>query len=117
MKRILPCTRNIVIVPWMVVAMLLLGQPVTAQQRNISGRVTNAQHEPVPGVSIYQRGTTNGTMSDADGRYTLDVADSSIVVFSTIGYLREEIAVKAQAVINVTLTEDIIGLEEVVVVG
>jgi TonB-linked SusC/RagA family outer membrane protein len=117
MKRILQYTIDIAVVPWMLFAMLLLWQPATAQQRSLSGQVTNAQHEPIPGVSIYQRGTTHGTMSDAEGRYTLNVADSAIVVFSTIGYLREEIAIKAQRVINVTLTEDIIGLEEVVVVG
>jgi TonB-dependent starch-binding outer membrane protein SusC len=87
------------------------------QARRISGKITNNKKEPIPGVSIYQKGTTLGTVSDANGDFTLEASDSSILVFTSIGFIKEEISVKGQSFLTVTLTEDIVGLEEVVVVG
>ncbi len=89
-----------------------------AQERLISGTVTTANtNEPLPGVSIYKKRTTIGTLSDADGKFQLSVSDSTILVFSSIGYTKKEINVGARAVINISLSEDVSSLEEVIVVG
>lgn len=84
----------------------------------ISGIVTSASGESMPGVNIIEKGSTNGTTTDADGRYTLTVAkDDAILVFSFIGYITQEIAVNGRTVIDIALAEDVTNLEEVVVIG
>ncbi len=85
----------------------------------ITGAVTDAQNgQPLPGVSILEKGTSNGVISDINGCYSISVSsESSILSFSYIGYLTEEIKIKGRTVINVQLTADVQSLEEVVVVG
>jgi hypothetical protein len=91
---------------------------VQAQTRQISGRVTEDNGSPLPGVSILIKGTTNGTATDLDGRYTLTVPENNaVLVFSFIGYTTREAAVGAQTTLNVSMTPDAKALEEVVVVG
>lgn len=83
----------------------------------ITGKVIDAMGE-VPGVSVVVKGTTNGTTTDLEGKYTLgNVKPSDILQFSFIGYKTEEIKVGNQKTINVTMVEDAQALEEVVVVG
>jgi TonB-linked SusC/RagA family outer membrane protein len=85
---------------------------------NISGRVFDDTGEPVPGANIIEKGTTNGTTTDANGGYQLSVTDgNAILVFSFIGYATQEIAVNNRTVINVDLVPDTQSLNEVVVVG
>ena len=83
----------------------------------VTGQVTSSDEESgLPGVSILEKGTTNGTVTDAEGNYALDVAgEASVLVFSSIGYLREEITVGSQTVIDIQMVADITSLEEVVV--
>ncbi len=84
----------------------------------ISGRVTDDTGTPIPGVNVLEKGTTNGTVTDADGAYKLEVSDAnSVIVFSFIGFVSKEIPVNGQTVVNATLETDITSLEEVVVVG
>src|SRR5690606_3656869 len=79
------------------------------------GAVRDEQGEVMIGVSILEKGTTNGTVTDLDGSYTLMVEDASaVLVFSYVGYEAQEVAVNNQTVINVTLVPDNI-LEQVVV--
>jgi TonB-linked SusC/RagA family outer membrane protein len=74
--------------------------------------------EPLPGVSIVVRGTTRGTVSDANGKYAIEVpAADAVLLISSIGYLDEEVAVNGRSVIDIKLVESIESLEEVVVVG
>jgi len=88
------------------------------QQRTVSGRVTDAAGQALPGVNILEKGTLNGAISDADGRFTLSVASAnSVLVFSFVGYTAQEVTVGAQTTVNVTLAESAIGLDEIVVVG
>jgi len=90
-----------------------------SQQRAISGRVTDSKDVPLPGINVILKGTTNGTSTDADGRYTLSgVPENGVLVFSLIGFVTQEIPVsgKGQS-INVSLIEKATDLEEVVVVG
>lgn len=94
-----------------------------SQSLVISGRVTAAESgtgepESLPGVSISIKGTSAGTVTDEDGKYTIEVPSAeSILVFSFIGYSPEEVTVGNKSVIDVTMTPDIIALGEILVVG
>ncbi|MGK7396228.1 MAG: SusC/RagA family TonB-linked outer membrane protein [Candidatus Cyclobacteriaceae bacterium M3_2C_046] len=89
-----------------------------AQSRKITGRITSFEdNEPLPGVNIVQKGTTNGTITDINGEYTLTVPEGSTIVFSSVGYTTEEIQVNNQSVIDLVMTSDIKQLQELVVIG
>lgn len=91
--------------------------PTTAD-RTLTGRVTDEKNEGLPGVSVILKGTQRGTVTDADGRYRLDVPDGgSTLVFSFVGYLSKEVQVGNQASINVSLQADSKVLDEIVVIG
>ncbi|MCU0452009.1 MAG: carboxypeptidase-like regulatory domain-containing protein, partial [Bernardetiaceae bacterium] len=97
-----------------------LGGIATAQAQNqrITGRTTDENGSPLPGVNVLIKGTTVGTTSDVDGRYSLSIAQpNATLVFSFIGFEPQEVAVGSQSVINVTMKVDVKSLEEVVVVG
>lgn len=86
------------------------------QQSEVSGSVVNSEGIGLPGVSIVVKGTTTGTVSDVEGNYRLVVpGNSEILVFSSIGYITEEININNQNVINVTLIQEVRALTEVVV--
>ncbi len=89
-----------------------------AQQRTITGTVTDNTGSPLPGVTIVVQGTTTGTITNFDGVYQLDVpATAEVLVFSYIGMLRQVIEIGNQTTINVTMRPDMIGVDEVVVIG
>ncbi|HTJ49290.1 MAG TPA: TonB-dependent receptor [Cyclobacteriaceae bacterium] len=92
---------------------------VFAQEVTVSGKVTSSgDGTDLPGVNVVIKGTTQGTTTDADGKYTLQVSDgNATLVFSFIGYVTQEIQVGTQTMINATLVADIKQLSEVVVVG
>lgn len=84
----------------------------------VSGKITDENGMALPGVNIVEKGTTNGTVSDSQGSYSLNVSSSeSILVFSFIGYLTEEVTVANQVTIDMRLAPDAKTLSEVVVVG
>ena len=82
----------------------------------ITGTVTD-DIGPVTGASVMEKGTSNGTITDLDGHYTLSVKPGAVLVVSSIGYATREVAVGSQSVVNVILKEDAEFLDEVVVVG
>ena len=90
-----------------------------SQATTISGEVTDQNTgTPLPGVNIVVKGTTNGTISNAAGEFSLSVqASDPVLVFSSIGYVAQEVAVGNQPSINVQMVEDVASLEEVVVIG
>jgi len=84
----------------------------------ITGTVTDAAGEPMPGVNVLVKGTTTGVVTDLDGKYSINVSNEEVVlVFSFIGYTSQEIAVADRQIINVVLSEDVRQIDEVVVVG
>ncbi|MDR1780997.1 MAG: TonB-dependent receptor [Tannerella sp.] len=85
--------------------------------RRVAGAVTDANGEPVIGANILEKGTTNGTVTDVEGHFSLNVGANAILQVSYIGYVTREIAVGNQTNLNITLSEDLQALEEVVVVG
>jgi iron complex outermembrane receptor protein len=88
-----------------------------AQQISITGTVTGEDGEPLPGVNVLIKGTTAGTVTNLDGLYSIDLDEGATLLFSFVGYLPQEIATGTSTVIDVVLSEDLIGLEEVVVIG
>lgn len=88
------------------------------QDRSLSGMVTSASDgEPLIGVSVIVKGTTNGTVTDFDGKYSLKVNQGQTLIFSYIGYVSQEIKYAGQTTINIVLKEDTELLDEVVVIG
>ena len=84
----------------------------------ITGKVTSAAGEPLPGVTVLVKGTTNGTATDASGNYTLSVPETAgTLIFSFIGYTTQERSFSGPGAINITLADDAKALEEVVVTG
>jgi TonB-linked SusC/RagA family outer membrane protein len=87
-------------------------------EKRITGRVIDAENQPIPGVNVLVKGTTIGTTSDADGNYALDVPDDAdILVFSFIGFVTQEVSISSRTTVDVTLVADVQQLSEVVVVG
>lgn len=92
--------------------------PVASQQtKKISGVVTDALGETVIGANVSVKGTTNGTITDIDGKFSLEVPANAILAISYIGYMPQEIAVRNQSNLKIVLREDSQMLDEVVVVG
>ncbi|WP_321288885.1 TonB-dependent receptor [uncultured Sunxiuqinia sp.] len=94
--------------------------PSVTQQtiQKVSGTVTNEKGEILPGVTVIIKGTTNGTITDFDGNYTLSTIPSdATLVFSFIGMKTQEVPVAGKSQINVTMQEESIGLDEVVAIG
>ena len=97
---------------------LLLGWTLSAQQRvTISGTVVDDQGEPMIAAGVVQKGTTNGTITDLEGNYTLMVPAGAIIEFSSVGYVTQEVVAAQSGTINVTLETDTQMIEETVVVG
>ena len=91
---------------------------VFAQRITITGTVTDENGSPLPGSTVLVKGTTVGATTDSDGKYSLDASSGSVtLVFSFVGYATQEIPVQDKSVVNVTLAPDILGLDEVIVVG
>lgn len=88
------------------------------QLQPVSGKVEDSSGEPLPGVTIVQKGTTAGTVSDLDGNFSLsNVPRSATLVFSFVGMQTQEVALSGRSVITIVMVEDAIGLDEVVAVG
>ncbi|QLG44756.1 SusC/RagA family TonB-linked outer membrane protein [Costertonia aggregata] len=97
----------------MFVALLFAGS-IAAQ--TVTGTVTDASGVPLPGVNVVEKGTSNGTATDFDGNYAINLSGSSdILVFSSLGYATKEVSVSGQSTVNTTLDEDSSQLDEVVV--
>lgn len=94
-------------------------QVVTVQQqkRQITGKITDEQREPIIGANIVEKGTTNGTMTDVEGNFSLYIENNAILQVSYIGYLRQDVNTAGRTKFDIILQEDTKNLEEVVVVG
>lgn len=89
---------------------------ISPQQASITGKVTDSGGNPLPGVNVVEKGTTNGTVTDLDGKYAITVSTKEAKLeFSFLGYLTENIEVDGKSMIDITLVEDILSLDEVVV--
>ena len=87
-------------------------------KKEISGTVKDSKGLALPGVSVMAKGTTNGTVTDAEGHFKISVpADVKTLTFSFVGMKGQDIAISAKSVLNIVLLEETVGLDEVVAVG
>ncbi|MCG8309906.1 MAG: carboxypeptidase-like regulatory domain-containing protein, partial [Cytophagales bacterium] len=89
------------------------------QGRTVTGKVTDTEDaSALPGVNVIVKGTSQGTVTDIDGNYSLNVpGEATVLVFSSVGYVQEEIVVGSQTIIDLSMVLDVTSLEEIVVVG
>lgn len=95
---------------------IIIKEANTKQQQQVTGKVTDATGLPIPGVTVLIKGTGKGTATDFDGNYSITVPNpENVLVFTSLGFEKQEITVGNQAVINVTLKEAVATLEEVTI--
>ncbi len=101
------------------ILLLSVGLQLSFAQKSITGKVIDGDdNESLPGVNVILKGTSTGTVTDLQGNYQIDAPDNeSILVFSSVGYVSEEIIVGNQSVIDITLVADITSLSEIIVIG
>ena len=103
---------------WLLMLFAAISLGVSAQTITVKGNVKDTTGEPIIGASIVEKGnTTNGTITDLDGNYSIKVPAKATLTFSYIGMKTQDIAIKGQGPINVTLSDDTQALDEVVVIG
>ncbi|MBS2212409.1 SusC/RagA family TonB-linked outer membrane protein [Carboxylicivirga mesophila] len=94
---------------------LMFGAFLYAQDLTVTGTVTSSEDgQPIPGVSVVQKGTTNGTITDIDGNYNITVPQGAVIVFSFVGMDTQEVTANTTTV-NIAMVSDVIGMDEVVV--
>ena len=96
---------------------LVIIKSTIVQQKKVSGTVKSEDGEPIIGAAVQIKGTTTGVITDTDGNFQLEVNQGDVLVVSFVGMLSKEIMVNDQSDFNIVLEEDLIGVEEVVVVG
>lgn len=101
----------------MAIAFCFASTGVVAQTKTVTGVVSEKSGATLPGVNVLIKGTTNGTTTDIDGKFSLNASDNDVLVFSFIGYATQEVPVDGKKVINVTLVPDVVALDEVVAIG
>src|SRR5690606_29404641 len=103
--------------------LLFLVNPSLSQEKEngeditINGRVSGSDGEPLIGAAITVEGTDTGTVSDPEGKYEISVTQGSTLIFSYVGFESEKRVVEEQDTVDVTLTEEVAALDEVVVIG
>jgi TonB-dependent starch-binding outer membrane protein SusC len=98
--------------------LLMLASVALAQERVVSGKVTDENGSGMPGVNVLVKGTTTGTSTDVDGKYKISVpGDDAVLVFTFVGYASQEVTVGSRTVNDVALTPDVETLTELVVTG
>ena len=102
---------------FLLVCLVLSGTTVFAQEKTVTGVVTDSFNEPLIGASIVVQGTTNGVITDLDGKYSIKVTPGATLQFSYVGMEKQSIKVGNQSIINVQLRDDSQMLAETVVIG
>ncbi|MCX6238243.1 MAG: TonB-dependent receptor [Bacteroidia bacterium] len=102
----------------LVLLMVLMTGMAFAQQKTLTGKVTDESGASIPGVSVLVKGTTTGTVTDIDGKYSLNVpSKAETLSFGFVGMISQDLLIGDKTVINVTLKLEVVGVDEVVVVG
>jgi len=109
--------RQIVLTPKDVIRSIDGNNALFQQNLTVTGLVIDEEGTPIPGVSILIKGTNQGTITTGDGRYSISTPADVVLVFSFIGMETQEVAVAGKTTVNVTMQQNIIGLDEVVTVG
>lgn len=88
-----------------------------SQQRNLTGRVLDENNSSLPGVNILVKGTSTGTVTDAQGNFSISAASNDVLVFSFVGYLSKEVTIGSESTLSISMQPDVTALSEVVVTG
>src|SRR5579872_1682483 len=96
---------------------LLVSGWAMAQGVSVSGKVTDEKGQPLTGATVAIKGTTKGTNTGADGKYTISAGSTDVLIFSMVGFVRQEVKINNRTSISITLTEEAQSLNEVVVIG
>mgnify|MGYP000082528409 CR=1 FL=1 len=88
-----------------------------SEKHTVTGKVLETNGEPIIGANVILKGTTEGTVTDIEGNYSIEAASEDVLVVSFIGYVSEEVEVGTRSQVNITLAEDVTKLSEIVVVG
>lgn len=99
------------------VCLLLMTTSLFAQEKTVTGTVTDSTNEPLIGASVVIQGTSNGTITDIDGKYSITASPDNVLEFSYVGMVKQDVKVGSQHVINIQLKEDSQMLAETVVIG
>lgn len=103
---------------YLTVLLIFTAAIASAQSRTVSGKVTQADDgSGMPGVSISEKGTSNGVITDSEGNYSISVGQNAILVFSFVGMASQEISVGNQTTLSISLVSEVTALSELVVVG
>lgn len=102
---------------WSVFIMTIVSLSTFAQTAKVRGKVIDEKNQALVGVSVVIKGTTKGTVSDAEGNYSIEADGGQTLTFSFVGYTSKEVAINSKSTINVSLAEDAAALDEVVVTG
>lgn len=102
---------------WSVFIMTIISLSVFAQTAKVSGKVTDEKNQALVGVSVVIKGTTKGTVSDAEGNYAIEADGGQTLLFSFVGYTSKEVTINSKSTVNISLVEDAAALDEVVVTG
>lgn len=101
----------------LLLVLFLSSAAMFAQKIPVSGTISDHLGDPLPGVNVAEKGTTNGTITDVNGQFTLSVQEEAVLTVSFVGYATQEIKVKGRRNLSITLSEDTELIDEVVVVG
>lgn len=101
----------------LIMVLVLCISTVSTAQNSVSGTVVDVNGEGIPGVTVLEKGTSNGAVTNVDGSYTVSVGSDAVLVFTYVGFKTQEITVGNRGTVDVTLEDDLEELEEVVVVG
>merc|ERR1711935_1036854 len=105
------------LIKYLSLSIILLVSSFASAQQSVSGSISDGDG-PLPGVTVIEKGTDNGVSSDFDGNYTITTTNQdAILVFSFIGFLTQEISVGDSSSLVVQLSQDVQGLDEIVVTG
>ncbi|MCK5638744.1 MAG: TonB-dependent receptor plug domain-containing protein, partial [Flavobacteriaceae bacterium] len=96
--------------------LMFLSVPMMAQNNQVSGKVTDSDNQPLPGVSVSVKDATGGTSTDFDGVYSLRVNEGDVLIFTFVGFETQEVAVNGRSTINIQMASGV-ELDEVVVTG
>jgi TonB-linked SusC/RagA family outer membrane protein len=101
-----------------ILAPSFLSENIQQQQRAVSGKVTDSGGQPLPGVTVVEKGTTRGTVTNPNGEYSLSgISDDATLVFSFVGMKTQEIPIEGRTTVTVVMEEETFGIEEVVAIG
>jgi TonB-linked SusC/RagA family outer membrane protein len=109
--------QRFIYIKWLLMFLLAFQLTAFGQEKQVTGKVTDASGAPLPGVNVVIKGTQTGVFTDNAGNFTILARPEDVLVFSSVGFIPEEYQVGSRTVIDVALEEEVIGMEEVVVIG